>query len=77
MRYGGGVPAPFVNKVPVPGDKVYIDFGDGRYDHDEVEGVVAYISDEHISVTWESHGHHVHKRFLIDRCTHIEVLEED
>lgn len=59
-------------RKPAVGDRVYIDFGDSVTDHPEVTGIVSYISDAFITLELMTD----HKRFPLENCRFIEVLED-
>ena len=64
---------PFFGPRPVPGDKVYIDFGDSVQSGGEMTGYVYAIESDHMMVAGMRYGL---EKVYFDEALHIEVLED-
>jgi hypothetical protein len=62
---------PFAGRKPDLGELVSIDFKT----HAGIQGVVHFLSDEHITLMWNTFGVPVSKRFRLEDCVLIRVLD--
>lgn len=65
---------PFFGPRPVPGDKVYIDFGDSFLTGGEMTGYVYAMESDHMLVAGIRYGM---EKVYFDEAVHIEVLENE